>query len=152
MTSMIDSDGNPVIAEFGPGRSGILRLPIFPESSGNLTSIEGQKHIPFEIRQVQYLFDVPGGSSCDGHAHRESQEVLIALSGSFDVLIDNGRTKHHFFLNRSHLGLYIGPFIWREINNFASNSVCLILASMYFDENDYFRTYESFSRALESRL
>jgi dTDP-4-dehydrorhamnose 3,5-epimerase-like enzyme len=138
-----------VDVEFGRGRSGVIRLPVVPDARGNLTFIEGQKHIPFEIRRVYYLYDVPSGASRGGHAHRELQQLLIALSGSFDVLVDNGKTKERFSLNRSHVGLYIGPFLWREIDNFSSNAICLVLASKPYDENDYFRTYDGFIQALE---
>ena len=96
-------------------------------------------------------FTLPSGASRGGHAHKELQQLVIALSGSFDVTIDDGVAKQRFSLNRPQLGLYIGPFLWRELDNFSSNAVCLVLASMPYDENDYFRTYDSFVRGLERR-
>ncbi|MGO8800382.1 MAG: sugar 3,4-ketoisomerase [Roseiarcus sp.] len=134
--------------EYGSGRSGILDLPVVPEARGNLTFIESGQHVPFEIRRVYYLYDVPSGASRGGHAHRNLEQLLIAVSGSFDVAVDNGSVKKRYTLNRSHFGLYIGPFNWREIDNFSSNSVCLVLASMHFDESDYFRDYDAFIRSL----
>jgi hypothetical protein len=135
-------------ARTGPGRAFTFKLPIIPDARGNLTFVEGRRHLPFSIERVYYLYDVPSGAVRGGHAHKGLEQVLIALSGSFDVLVDNGSTRERYSLNRSHTGLYIGPLVWREIDNFSSNAVCLVLASMWYDEEDYFRDYDSFIRSL----
>jgi dTDP-4-dehydrorhamnose 3,5-epimerase-like enzyme len=129
------------------GGSKIIDLPKVADARGNLTFIEANRHVPFDIRRVYYLYDVPGGAERGGHSHKTLQQILIALSGSFDVVLDDGqrRVRHH--LNRSYSGLYIPPMVWREIDNFSSGSVCLVLASEYFDEADYFRCYNEFCRA-----
>jgi dTDP-4-dehydrorhamnose 3,5-epimerase-like enzyme len=126
----------------------IIDLPRIADPRGNLTVIEGGRQVPFEIRRVFYLYDVPGGESRAGHALKESQQFLIAAGGSFDVIVDDGSTRERYFLNRSHYGLLIPPMIWREIENFSSGSVCLALASTYYDAKDYYREYESFRRAV----
>ena len=125
----------------------IIDLPIIEDRRGNLTFIEGGKHIPFDIQRVYYLYDVPGGSHRGGHAHKNLHQLLIAMSGSFDILLDDGRTKFKYHLNRSYYGLYIPPMMWREIDNFSSGSVCMVLASEHFSEDDYYRDYEQFSLA-----
>ena len=122
----------------------IIDLPIIEDRRGNLTFIEGGQHIPFDIKRVYYLYDVPGGSHRGGHAHKDLHQLLIAMSGSFDILLDDGRTKFKYHLNRSYYGLYIPPMIWREIDNFSSGSVCMVLASEHFSEDDYYRDYERF--------
>lgn len=122
----------------------ILQLPKVLDTRGNLTFIEGNKHIPFEIKRVYYLYDVPGGEERGGHAHKTLHEFIIAASGSFDVIIDNGISKMRYHLNRSYYGLYIPPMMWRELDNFSSCSVCIVLASEYYDEKDYIRDYEIF--------
>lgn len=128
----------------------IIELPKISDARGNLTFIEGSRHIPFEIKRVYYLYDVPGGESRAGHAHRRLEQFMIAANGSFNVTIDNGQTKEKFYLNRSYYGLYIPPMVWRELNDFSSGSVCLVLASMNFDEADYMREYDSFLRAAKN--
>jgi len=125
----------------------IIELPQVHDPRGNLTFIEGGRHLPFEIKRVYYLYDVPGGSARAGHGHRSLKQLVIAMSGSFDVELDDGRTKRKFHLNRSYYGLYICPMIWRSIDNFSSGSVCMVLASDHYDEADYFRCYEDFVRA-----
>ena len=110
----------------------IIDLPIIEDRRGNLTFIEGGRHIPFDIQRVYYLYDVPGGSQRGGHAHKGLHQLLIAMSGSFDILLDDGRTKFKYHLNRSYYGLYIPPMIWREIDNFSSGSVCMVLASEHY--------------------
>ena len=125
----------------------IIDLPIIEDRRGNLTFIEGGNHIPFDIKRVYYLYDVPGGSHRGGHAHKGLHQLLIAMSGSFDILLDDGRTKFKYHLNRSYYGLYIPPMIWREIDNFSSGSVCMVLASEHFSEDDYYRDYDQFSQA-----
>ena len=122
----------------------LVRLPQVCDPRGNLTFVEGGRHVPFEIRRVYYLYDVPGGSERGGHAHRELQQLLVALSGSFDVLLDDGREQKRYHLNRSHFGLYIAPMVWRQLDNFSSGSVCLVLASAPYDESDYHRDYPTF--------
>lgn len=127
----------------------IIELPQVHDPRGNLTFIEGGRHLPFEIRRVYYLYDVPGGSSRAGHGHRTLQQLVIAMSGSFDIELDDGRERRKYHLNRSHYGLYVGPMIWRYIDNFSSGSVCMVLASDYYDEADYFRRYEDFIAAVK---
>ena len=126
----------------------LIDLPKIHDPRGNLTFIENMKHIPFEIRRVYYLYDVPGGSLRAGHAHKKLHQFLIAMSGSFDVTVDDGDHRLKYHLNRSYYGLYIPPLLWREIDNFSSGSVCLALASDFFDEADYFRHYPEFKRAV----
>jgi len=126
----------------------LVDLPRIHDERGNLTFIEATRHVPFVIKRVYYLYDVPGGSTRAGHAHKQLHQFLIAMSGSFDVVVDDGsqRLKHH--LNRSYYGLYVPPMIWREIENFSSGSVCVALASEFFDEADYFREYADFLSAV----
>lgn len=122
----------------------IIDLPKVEDPRGNLTYIEADKHVPFDIRRVYYLYDVPGGSHRGGHAHKDLHQLLIAMSGSFDILLDDGRTKFKYHMNRSYYGLYIPPMIWREIDNFSSGSVCMVLASEHYLESDYYRDYNEF--------
>lgn len=126
----------------------IVSLPKIADARGNLTFVEGSAHIPFAIERVYYLYDVPGGAERGGHAHKELQQLIIAMSGSFDVVLDDGREKKRVHLNRSYYGLYVCPMIWRELDNFSSGSVCLVLASNRYDEADYFRDYDDYLRAL----
>lgn len=129
----------------------ILELPRVFEARGNLTYVESERHVPFSIARVYYLYDVPGGSERGGHAHKGLHQLIIAMSGSFDVLIDDGFTKKKFHLARSYYGLYLCPMIWRELNNFSSGSVCMVLASNLYDEDDYFRDYDEFLAAAGRR-
>lgn len=122
----------------------ILDLPKIENPAGSLTFIEGKVHIPFSIERVYYLYDVPGGSKRGGHGHKHLQQVVIAMSGSFDVHVDDGRDVQVFHLNRSYYGLYIPHRRWREIDNFSSGAVCMVLASEKYDECDYIRNYEEF--------
>ncbi len=125
-----------------------IELPKITDPRGNLTFIEGEKHVPFEIKRVYYLYDVPGGATRAGHAHKSLQQVLIAISGSFDVTLDDGKEKKRYHLNRSYTGLYVHPLIWRVIDNFSSGAVCLSIVSDLYDESDYFRNYDDFLKAI----
>ncbi|HMS83258.1 MAG TPA: FdtA/QdtA family cupin domain-containing protein [Nitrospira sp.] len=122
----------------------IIELPKIHDPRGNLTFVEGGRHIPFDIKRVYYLYDVPGGESRAGHAHKTLEQLLIAMSGSFDVTLDNGTVRQKYHLNRSYIGLYIPNLLWREIDNFSSGAVCMALASDCYDESDYLRTHEAF--------
>jgi WxcM-like protein len=122
----------------------LINFPIVPDHRGNLTFIEGNRHIPFEIRRVFYLYDVPGGESRAGHALKNVEQVLIAMSGSFDVVLDDGDGRETITLNRSYFGLYVPSLMWRELENFSSGSVCLVLASELYSEDAYFRDYDEF--------
>ena len=124
-----------------------IQLPVVNDARGNLTFIEGDRHIPFSIERVYYLYDVPGGETRGGHAHRELEQLLVAASGSFDVTVNDGTQEHRYSLNRSYVGLYIPRMIWREMENFSSGSVCLVLASTRYDESDYYRDYDDYRRA-----
>jgi hypothetical protein len=129
------------------GNCQLLDLPKISDPRGNLTFIEGAKHVAFSIRRVYYLYDVPGGAERGGHAHKEMHQLIIAMSGSFDVILDDGSEKKRFHLNRSYYGLYVCPMIWRELDNFSSGSVCLVLASNLYDESDYYRNYDIYLEA-----
>ena len=126
----------------------IVDLPKITEPRGNLTFVEGNNHIPFDIKRVYYLYDVPGGAERGGHGHKALHQLIIAMSGSFDVVLDDGYEKKRFHLNRSYNGLYVCPMIWRELDNFSSGSVCMVLASNIYDESDYYREYISFLNAV----
>lgn len=122
----------------------IIEIDKHHHDKGNISVVENVKTIPFEIKRVYYLYDVPGGESRGGHAHRELRQLIVAASGSFDVTLDDGNVKRTFSLNRPYQGLLVVPGIWRELNNFSSGSVCLVLASMEYDEHDYIREYHEF--------
>lgn len=124
----------------------IIELPKILDRRGNLTFIESFQHVPFDIKRVYYLYDVPGGASRGGHAHSRLQQFIIAASGSFTVVTDNGREKKEYYLNRSYYGLYIPTMTWREIEDFSSGSVCLVLASELYDADDYIRDYKEFKK------
>lgn len=129
----------------------IIDFPRIPDQRGNLTFVEGTRHIPFDIKRVYYLYDVPGGASRGGHGHKALHQLIIAMAGSFDVILDNGSEAEKFSLNRSYYGLYVPPMRWRELENFSSGAVCLVLASEVYDENDYFRDYNEFLVAARGR-
>jgi len=129
----------------------IIELSKIADPRGNLTSIESERNIPFEIKRVYYLYDVPGGATRAGHGHKTLQQLIIAMSGSFDVTLDDGTKKEKYHLNRSYCGLYVAPMMWREIDNFSSGSVCMVVASDFFDEADYFRYYDDFLEAIKAR-
>lgn len=122
----------------------IIELPKISDPRGNLTFVEGGGHIPFDIKRVYYLYDVPGGAERGGHAHKDLYQLIIAMSGSFDIVLDDGNEKKRFHLCRSYYGLCVCPMMWREMDNFSSGAVCLVLASNYYDESDYYRDYDEF--------
>lgn len=122
----------------------VIDLPKINDARGNLTFVEGNRHVPFDVKRVFYLYDVPTGESRGAHAHREQHQFLICLSGSFDVELDDGRTRTTVHLNRPWKGLHIPPMIWAAEVNFDPNSVCLVLASDVYDEADYIRSYDDF--------
>lgn len=124
----------------------IIDLPKVTDARGNLTFVEENKHIPFQIKRVYYLYDVPAGEARGGHAHKRLQQLIISANGSFDVVLDDGSKRKRFHLNRSYYGLYLPSMIWRELDNFSSGSVCLVLASELFEEDDYIRDYETFRK------
>ena len=128
----------------------IIELPKINDPRGNLTFIESGRHIPFQVKRIFYLYDVPGGATRAGHALKSCHQFLIAQSGSFDVVVDYGFHKQRHSLNRSHYGLYIPPLVWREIENFSSNSVCTVLASEFYAEDEYYRDYNSFVDAVRA--
>lgn len=123
----------------------ILPLSKIHNRAGNITIVEGKNNLPFEIRRIYYLYDVPSGEERGGHAHRELQQLLVAAGGSFDVLLDDGQNKKIVTLNRPNYGLLIVPGIWRELMEFSSGSTCLVLASHKYNESDYIREYEDFT-------
>ena len=127
----------------------IINLPKIEDERGNLTFIEEENHIPFKIKRVYWIYDVPGGQKRGGHAFKEQQEFIVALSGSFDVVIDDGKQKQTFSLNRSYYGLYIPNGLWREMNNFSTNSLALVLSSTEFSEDDYIRDYAAFLKYVQ---
>jgi hypothetical protein len=122
----------------------ILQLPQVHTEGGSITSINNQFEIPFETKRVYYLYDVPGGEARGGHGHQELQQLIVAASGSFDLIVDDGNTKRVFSLNRPNMGVYMPAGLWRELDNFSSGSICLVLASMEYSEGDYLREYEEF--------
>ena len=122
----------------------IIELPKILDKRGNLSFVEQFTHIPFEIKRTYWIYDVPGGEARGGHAYKENQEFIIALSGSFDVIVDDGKEKRTYTLNRSYYGLYIPKGTWREMNNFSTNSLAVILSSTLFDEKDYVYDYEQY--------
>jgi WxcM-like, C-terminal len=130
--------------EFSVDACRIVALPKISDPRGNLTFVEGGDHIPFDIQRVYYLYDVPGGAERGGHAHKALHQLIIAMSGSFDVVLDDGQQKKRYHLNRSYSGLYVCPMIWRELDNFSSGSVCMVLASNRYDESDYYRDHKDY--------
>ncbi len=129
----------------------LIELPKIADPRGNLTFIEENHHIPYDIKRVFFLYDVPGGESRAGHALKNCNQLLIAVSGSFDVTLDDGKETKTFQLNRSYYGLHVAPLVWRAIDNFSSGSVCMVLASEFFSEADYFRDYENFLKAARGK-
>lgn len=128
----------------------IIQLPRITDPRGNLTFIEGQKHIPFAIQRVYWIYDVAGGETRGGHAYKHLHEFIISLSGSFDIVLDDGRQKKTYCLNRPYFGLYVPNLIWRHMNNFSTNAVCFILASLPFSPEDYIYDYDVFLKAIDN--
>lgn len=126
----------------------LIDLPVVRDHRGNLTFVEGGRHLPFEIRRVFYLYDVPGGESRAGHALKDTEQVLVAVAGSFDVVLDYGDRRTTITLNRPYVGLHLPSLVWRELENFSSGSVCLVFASEPYSETSYYRDYASFTAAL----
>ena len=122
----------------------IIELPKFADPRGNLSFVEQLNHIPFEIKRTYWIYDVPGGEARGGHAFMNNEEFIVALSGAFDVIVDDGESKKTFTLNRSYYGLYVPAGLWREMENFSTNSLALELGSIYYDVNDYIRDYDNF--------
>ena len=152
MIRLVHRMGSPHTAEramesLDPVGCRIIQLPKISDARGNLTFVDGGRGVPFDIKRVYYLYDVPGGETRGGHAHYELEQLIIAVSGSFDVVVDNGFHREKFSLNRSYFGLYMPQLTWREIENFSSGSVCLVLASRHYDEADYIREYGDFQKA-----
>lgn len=129
----------------------VIDLPVVHDLRGNLTVIEAGRQVPFDIRRVYYLYDVPSGSERAGHAHRTLQQLIIAGSGSFSIHLDDGIRQESIFLNRSHKGVLLKPMVWRVINNFSSGAVCMVMASAHYDESDYIRDHTDFRRAASAR-
>ncbi len=129
----------------------VIELPVIHAPEGNLTFVEGSSQVPFDIARIYYLYDVPGGATRGGHAHRTLQQLLIPVSGSFEVRLDDGEEKLAVKLNRSYTGLLLTPMIWRELVDFSSGSVCMVLASDVYDETDYFRDYGEFLISVAER-
>ncbi len=132
------------MADSSPSEPRVIELPRFLDPRGNLTYVEGDVHIPFPIRRAYWIYDVPGGERRGGHGYRELEEFIVALSGSFDVVVDDATAPRTFNLNRSYLGLYVPRRWWRSLENFSTNAVCLILASRGYDEADYIRNRAEF--------
>lgn len=128
----------------------IVKLPKFIDRRGNLSFVEENNHIPFKIERAYWIYDVPGGEARGGHAYKQNAEFIIALSGSFDVIIDNGTEKEKFTLNRSYYGLYVPKGLWREMNNFSTNSLALVLGSTPYEESDYIYDYNEFKEYIRN--
>jgi dTDP-4-dehydrorhamnose 3,5-epimerase-like enzyme len=126
----------------------IIELPKITDTRGNLTFVEGGNHIPFDIKRVYYLYDVPGGADRGEHAHKSLHQFVICMSGSFDIVLDDGFDSKRFHLNRSYFGVYVCPMMWRYLDNFSSGSVCMVMASAAYDEQDYIREKEEFLSAV----
>lgn len=124
----------------------IIHLPKIENISGSITAIQGDKDVPFDIKRIYYLYDVPGGADRGGHAHKRLHQLIIAASGSFDIILDDGNIKRTIQLNRPYFGLYLKPGIWRDISNFSSGAICLVLASNFYDATEYIRDYTEFKQ------
>jgi len=127
----------------------VLPLTKIHNRAGNITIIEGNKDVPFDIKRIYYLYDIPGGEERGGHAHKELFQLIVAASGAFDVLLDDGKNKKSVTLNRPEFGLIVVPRIWRELNNFSSGAICLVLSSEIYSEDDYIRDYDDFNKRIQ---
>lgn len=127
----------------------VINLPKISERKGAITPIYAGEHVPFEIQRVYYLYDVPGGESRGGHAHKELQQLIVSVMGAFDVILDDGTERRRVHLDRAYYGLYIPQMIWRELENFSSGGICLVLASAPYDEHDYIRDYLEFVQMIK---
>lgn len=127
----------------------IIDLPKISNRRGNITPVEGGSHIPFDIERVYYLYDVPGGAVRGGHAHKQLQQLVVSVMGAFDVILDDGYKRKTVRLDRAYVGLYIPTMIWRELENFSSGGICLVLASLPYDESDYYRDYNEFMKVAQ---
>ena len=132
------------------GQVRLIDLPVVSDPRGDLTFVEGQNHVPFDIKRVYYLYNVPVDAERGGHAHRKLEQVVFALSGSFRITVDDGAEKTEFWLRDPRKGLYINRLIWREMDCFSQGAVCMVLASQYYDESDYYRDYDDFLTAARS--
>ena len=130
----------------------IIELDKHHHANGNLSVVENREHVPFDIKRVFYIYDVPGGEERGGHSHKELQQVIIAISGAFDVLLDDGINQRTITLNRPYQGLLVAPGVWSQQYNFSSGSVCLVLASDHYNEEDYVRDYEEFKKLTSSKI
>ena len=126
----------------------LIQLPKITDPRGNLSFFESNKHIPFEIKRTYWIYDVPGGEIRGSHAFKESQEFIVALSGSFDVVLHDGKEETRYSLNRSYFGLYVPNLIWRRLENFSTNSLALIVSSVFYDEKDYIRDFSDFKKTI----
>jgi hypothetical protein len=124
----------------------VINLPKIYNRAGNITPVEGNVHVPFPVERIYYIYDIPGGESRGGHAHKELESLIIAISGSFDITINDGKSVNKFHMNRPYFGLNIKPGIWREISDFSSGAICFVLASQKYNEHDYIRNYDEYLR------
>lgn len=129
----------------------IIHLPKMIDSRGKLGIVEGKINVPFDIRRIYYLYDVLADATRGAHAHKQLQQLIVAIAGSFEVVLDDGVNKKSFTLNKNCVGLYLPKMIWRELKNFSTNAVCLVLASEHYDEDDYYRNYEDFIEAVKAQ-
>jgi hypothetical protein len=143
--------GMPALNQTLPGTCQLVNLPKINDSRGNLTFIEANRHAWFDIKRAYYLYDVPKGTERGGHGHKELHQLIIAVAGSFDVVLDDGRERRRIHLSLPNYGIYVCPMIWREVKNFAAGSVCLVLASDIYKESDYLHEYEDYLKAVRSK-
>lgn len=146
MTTAICNSTTLINASRSVYDAAIIQLPKILDDRGNLTFVEAERHVPFQIARVYWIYDVPGGESRGSHAYRDLHEVIIALSGSFDVFLDDGLAQKTVTLNRAYYGLYVPNMIWRRMQHFSTNSVALVMASLPYDKDDYIRDYAEFQR------
>ncbi len=129
------------------GKCKLISFKKIEDPRGSLTPIEGDQDIPFSIKRAYYLYDVPSGATRAGHAHKALEQIVLATSGSFDVVVKDRKSSHRYHLNQPNIGLYLPNMVWRELDNFSAGAVCFVLASQYYDESDYYRDYESYTTA-----